>query len=268
MAFTVALVGCGAMGSALLKGWLTLPDSSERFEKIWVISPHREKVAPFLNNPRVRWLSSPTELPQSPDIILFAVKPQILQDILPFYASYQSLFISVATGKSLSFYEKILPPSLPFVRSMPNTPVAMHQGVIGLLTHAKLTEVQEAMVSACFQGLGFCLWVDSDDKLDKLTAISGSGPAYVFAMIEALAHSAESLGFDQKTSLSLSLYTFLGASTYAHQSGESPTLLRQRVTSPQGTTAAALSVFERGALDTLIETAIKAAYTRAKELGE
>lgn len=268
MALKVALIGCGAMGSALLKGWVTLADSLERFEKFWVISPHREKVEPFLTDGRVQWLGSPEGLHQTPDIILFAVKPYLLEDILPIYKSYKSLFVSVATGKSLSFYEGILSPSSSIIRAMPNTPVVIHQGVIGLLGLPQLTENQKTMIGTCFQGLGYCLWVKSDDELDKLTAISGSGPAYVFAMIEAMAASAESLGFDKQTSLTLSLQTFLGASTYAHQSQEPPVLLRQRVTSPQGTTAEALKILETGGFSNLINAAIKAAYNRARELGE
>src|SRR3990167_4345238 len=100
MALKVALVGCGAMGSALLEGWLTLADSLERFEKFWVIAPHRIKVEPFLEDIRVQWLPSAEGLTQTPDIILFAVKPYLLEEILPFYKSYDSLFISVAAGKS------------------------------------------------------------------------------------------------------------------------------------------------------------------------
>lgn len=268
MALRIALVGCGAMGSALLKGWLSLADSFERFEKFWVLTPHRASVKPFLKDGRVHWFSSPTELPQTPDIILFAVKPYLLETILPVYASYKSLFISVAAGKPLSFYEKILSPSLPLIRAMPNTPTIIHQGVIGLLACTRLSEEQKAIVTTCFQGLGFCLWVKSDDDLDKLTALSGSGPAYVFAMIEAFAQSAESLGFDKQTSLTLSLYTFLGASTFAHRSEDSPAILRQRVTSPGGTTAAALGVLEKGGMSNLINEAIKAAYHRAQELGQ
>lgn len=268
MAFKVALVGCGAMGSALLKGWLSLSDSHERFETFSVIAPHREKVEPFLKDTRVQWFSFPEELSHTPDIILFAVKPYVLEEILPAYKSFKSLFISVATGKSLDFYQRILSSSVPFVRAMPNTPVVIHQGVIGLLTRGDLIKAQKTLIETCLGALGFCLWVESDDDLDKLTAITGSGPAYVFAMIEAMAASAESLGFDKKTSLCLSLSTFLGAAAYAHQSEASPTILREMVTSPQGTTAEALKVFERRGLGTMIDEAVKAAYHRAKELGE
>lgn len=268
MAHTIALVGCGAMGSALLKGWLTLPDSHERFEKFWVIAPHREKVESFLKDNRVQWFSSPEELPLTPDVILFAVKPYLLEEILPSYKIFKSLFISVVTGKSLDFYYRILSSDLPVVRAIPNTPVVIHQGVIGLLSAGQLQEDQKALVETCLGALGFCLWVKSDDDLDKLTAISGSGPAYVFAMIEAMATSAETLGVDKATALSLSLATFLGASAYASQSEDSPAELREKVTSPQGTTTQALQVLAKAGLSDIIETAIKAAYQRAKELRE
>jgi pyrroline-5-carboxylate reductase len=268
MALKIALVGCGSMGSALLQGWLTLADSSERFEKFWVIAPHRESVEPFLGDSRVEWCSSHKGLESSPDVILFAIKPHILENLLPAYRAYESLFISVAAGKSLFFYQNILSSSLPFVRAMPNTPITIHRGVIGLLTQTQLTASHQRMVATCFEDLGFCLWVNSDDELDKLTALSGSGPAYVFALIEAFMHTAESLGFDKETSLALSLNIFLGASTFVSQSQESPSTLRQRVTSPQGTTAAGLRVLEAGGLNFLIDTAVRAAYTRAKELGD
>lgn len=268
MALKIALVGCGEMGAALLKGWLTLPDSGERFEKIWVVAPHREKVEPFLKDSRVQWLSSPEDLLSTPDLVLFAVKPVILGDVLKGYTPFKCLFISVATGKSLDFYRRVLPQASSVVRAMPNMPVEIHQGVIGLLSPGQLTASQQFLVETCLGPLGYCLWVESDDDLDKLTAISGSGPAYVFAMIEAMAKSAEALGFEKPTALSLALATFLGASASASQSKDPPSDLRERVTSPQGTTAAALKVFAKADLSGIIERAVKAAYGRAKELGK
>lgn len=266
MGLNIALVGCGSMGSALLKGWLTLPDSPERFAKFWVIAPHRDRVEPYLTDPRVEWHPSPDTLPQTPDIIVFAVKPSMLGDVLPLYQAFDSLFISIAAGKSSAFYQTFLNQH-PFVRAMPNTPVMIHQGVIGLFSNQNLSDKQKTLVETCFQGLGYSLWVHSDDDLDRITAISASGPAYVFAMIESLAQSSVSLGFDQTTSLRLSLHTFLGAAQYAQQSGESPALLRRRVTSPKGTTAAALEVLEKGGMNQLIVDAVKAAYQRAREIG-
>lgn len=257
---SLVLVGCGGMGSALLKGWLTLPEC--HFKNFWVVAPHREKVEPFLEDPRVQWFLSPDQLPDHPDVIVFAVKPFILEQILSAYQSFQSLFISVAAGKPLSFY----PSHQSIVRVMPNIPVNIHQGVIGLLPPPELPEDKMTLLKACFQDLGLCLWLTSDDEIDKLTAISGSGPAYVYYMIEALVKAAESLGFEKKAALSIALTTFRGASNYAHSSNQSPEALRKQVTSPQGTTFEALKVLETGNLYTLINEAVMAAYKRAREL--
>jgi len=265
MALKIALVGCGAMGSALLQGWLSLANSFEKFEKFWVIAPHREKVEPFLTDDRVQWFFSPDQLPETPDVIVFAVKPYLLEEILPLYAPYSCLFVSIAAGKPLSFYRERLVHSSSLLRAMPNLPVMIHQGVIGLLTDSSLRE-EKTIVSALFQGLGLCLWVNTNDELDKLTAISGSGPAYIFAMMEAFAECAESLGFDSKTSQSLAVHTFLGASSYAQKAQEPLSLLRQRVTSPRGTTAEALKVLNAGGMTKLIDKAIKAAYNKAREI--
>ena len=266
MGLSIALVGCGAMGSALLKGWLTLSDTKERFENLWVIAPHREKVEPFLKDPRVGWIPSPEHLPQTPDLILFAVKPYHLADILPHYKAFETLFISVASGKPLSFYETYLSPSSSLVRAMPNTPLSIHQGAIAFLSKVSLSPQNKEKVEACFRGMGFSFWVNSDDDLDKVTALTGSGPAYVFYMIEAFSRAAEVLGFSKETSLQMAISTFEGASIYAQQSGQPPESLRAQVTSPQGTTAEAIKVLERGDLYHLMEEAVKAAYKRAKEL--
>ncbi len=266
MGLSIAHVGCGAMGSALLKGWLTLPDTKERFANFWVIAPHREKVEPFLKDHRVGWMSSPEHLPQTPDLILFAVKPYHLAEILPHYKAFETLFIFVASGKPLSFYEAYLSPSSPLVRAMPNTPLSIHQGAIAFLSKASLSPQNKQRVENCFRGMGFSFWVNSDDELDKVTALTGSGPAYVFYMIEAFAQAAKALGFSKETSLQMAISTFEGASTYAEQSNQSPESLRTQVTSPQGTTAEAIKVLERGDLYHLMEEAVKAAYKRAKEL--
>ncbi len=259
----IALVGCGAMGSALLKGWLSL----DHFETFWVIAPHKESVDPFLEDPRVHWLASPQDLPQTPDALIFAVKPFLLEAILPLYQSLKTLIISVAAGKPLSFYETYFPESS-IIRVMPNLSVSLHQGVLGLLANKQMTSSQKAKVDDCFQNLGFSLWVNSDEDIDKLTAISGSGPAYVFYLIESLAEAAEVLGFEEKTATSLALQTFLGASLTAQASEFSPTILRQHVTSAKGTTAAALEVLEEGQLKNLMAAAVVAAFERTKELRE
>lgn len=268
MSLSLCLVGCGSMGSSLLKGWLTLPHSTSRFKNLWVVAPHREKVTPFLTDPRVVWFSSPMDLPAPPDLFVFAVKPFHLQEILLPYTAFKSLMISVASGKPLSFYEDVFDEAQPIIRAMPNTPVCIHQGVIALLANHNVNKNHKLIAQDCFQGLGYCPWVKTDEEIDKITAISGSGPAYVFFVIEALAEAAESLGFDKHTALNLSLNTFLGASQYAIGAEHAPHILRKHVTSPQGTTEAALNVLEKGHLKEHMEKAVSAAFKRAKELSQ
>ncbi|MBL8676353.1 MAG: pyrroline-5-carboxylate reductase [Alphaproteobacteria bacterium] len=268
MRLSIALVGCGAMGSALLKGWLTLSDTKARFANFWVIEPHREKVELFLKDPRVGWLTSSEQLPQTPDLIFFAVKPYHLADILPHYRVFNTLFISVVSGKPLSFYETYLSSSSSVVRAMPNIPLSIHQGVVAFLSKPSLSTQNKQRVETCFRDMGFSFWGNSDDDLDKITALTGSGPAYVFYMLEVFAQTAEALGFSKETSLQMAISTFEGASIYARQSGQSPENLRAQVTSPQGTTAEAIKVLERRDLYHLMEEAVKAAYKRAKELAD
>ena len=249
------------MGSALLRGWL----ATSPLRTVSVIAPHEITVVPFLADSRVQWFSSPSALQAVPDFFVFAVKPFLLEDILPLYQSFDTLMVSVAAGKSLAFYDTLLSHHS-VIRAMPNLPVGCCQGVIGLLPNAHVTQFQRTLVNTCFQGVGQCHWLGSDEDVDKLTAVAGSGPAYVFYLIEALAQGAQSLGFDPDVALELASQTFFGSIDYARESGNSPSLLRQQVTTPNGTTAAALRVFERGDLNGLMEAAVRAAFARAKEL--
>ncbi len=259
---TLVLVGCGGIGSALLKGWLSLPAYLGHFHNFWVVAPHEDKVSPFLEDPRVQWFPSPNDLPSQPDVIVFAVKPLILNEVLPLYISFECLKITVAAGKSLDFYKS----HQPIVRAMPNLAVSVQRGVIGLYPSVDLSEDMRMLVRNCFQHLGLCLWLSSDEEVDKLTAVSGSGPAYVYYMIESLANAAKSLGFKDEIAKTLALNTFKGAVCYADESNLPPEILRKQVTSPKGTTEAALKVLENGKLCALMEEAVKAAYKRAEEL--
>lgn len=266
MTLTLALVGCGAMGSALLKGWLTLPDSKNCFKNLWVIAPHREKVAPFLSDERVQWFRSPDQLPKTPDLMVFAVKPSRLGEVLPAYKPFKTLMVSVAAGKPISFYETYLSQKATLVRAMPNLPVSVHKGVIGFFSDASLNAEKRICLEIAFKKLGLNLWVNSEDEIDKMTALTGSGPAYVFYLIEGFIEAAKVLGFSENAALQMALQTFLGASTYAYLSQESPKSLREKVTSPQGTTAEGIKVLERGKVYSLLKDAVKAAYKRAREL--
>lgn len=249
------------MGSALLKGWLAhLQDPF-----ISVITPHRASVLSFLGNPRVSWYPSPEILSSLPDVFVFAVKPFLLEAILPLYRDFETLMVSVAAGKPLSFYENLLPDH-GWVRAMPNLPVRYGQGVVGLLANDRARSDYPENLTTCFQGLGACYWMKTDEELDKLTAVSGSGPAYVFFLIETLAQAAESLGFDPTLALSLATQTFLGASVCVASSRESPATLLGQVTTPQGTTAAALAILESAQFKESMQGAVQAAFKRAGEM--
>lgn len=256
----IALVGCGAMGSALLKGWLQSTQGGD----FWVISPQSNKVEPFLSDSRVTWFSSPNQLPHTPDILIFAVKPSLLEEILPLYRSFKTLIISVAAGKPLAFYETYFP-ECPIVRAMPNLLVSVHIGTMGLFANT-LGLKQKEKIEKLFERLAACFWLTDDEEMDKMTAISGSGPAYVFYFIEAFIDAAEALGFDSQTAKTIAFHTFSGANLMATASSLSPAALRQHVTSPNGTTAAALKILEDGGVKRLMIEAAQAAFERAKEL--
>lgn len=268
MGLSLALVGCGSMGSALLKGWLTLPNSHDHFDAFSVIDPHPENILPFQQDKRVSRILSPDLLPSNLNLIVFAIKPSSLEETLPLYAAHKALVISVAAGKSLSFYENFFPENTPIARAMPNLPVSCQQGIIGLLPNKAVTSFDRETLTKCFSPLGFTCWVETDDDIQKLTAISASGPAYVYSLIEAFTEAIENMGFQKPLSDRLALHTFLGACQSVNLSGESPSHLREKVTSPQGTTAAALEVLGKGKLSSLFTQTIEAAYQRAKELSQ
>lgn len=261
----ITLVGCGAMGSALLKGWIKADVAKE----YWVISPQKAPVQPFIEESnRVQWFAGPEELPEAVATLVIALKPFVLSDVLPMYKSVitpDSLVVSVATGKSLDFYKGIL--NHQAIRAMPNTPVSVNRGVIGLFAESSARECWESHVEALLGPLGLTTWVSSEDALNQITALSGSGPAYVFYMIEAMAAAGAKHGLSMEQAYEMALYTVAGAGAYALDSGVSAAKLRKSVTSPKGTTEQALKVLmSNDGIGPLIEKAIEAAYERAKEL--
>lgn len=259
------LVGLGSIGSALLQGW----QKADTFTDISVISPHFEK-SNLDQFPKAKFFHDVLEIEDLAwDYILFAVKPNILPEILPHYQrlmSDRTLFISVAAALPLSRIQEGLGENAQCARVMPNTPVIMNKGVCGLLM-PNGSEPAKQKLESLFLALGDTLWVDSDAALDQITAISGCGPAYVFHMIEALADAAENIGFTKEEALLLAKGTVWGAANYAHEANASPTQLRENVTSPGGMTAAALQVLmSHEGLQALMKKAVAAALKRSEEM--
>lgn len=203
------------------------------------------------------------------DTIVLAVKPKILprvcEDLAPVMRDH--LVISIAAGVLASDIARWLRGYDRVVRAMPNTPAAIGMGVTGLASLPAVTDTQRAIASALMKSVGDVVWMNDETQIDAVTAISGSGPAYVFYFIEALQAAAQQLGLNEKQGRALALATFAGSVQLAAQSEESPEVLRQRVTSRGGTTAAAIGAFEDSNVHESIVKGVLAAHSRAIEMG-
>ena len=258
----MVLLGCGKMGSAMLQGWLAdgLPPGS-----VWVVDP-----APgdWLRTSGVQ-LNTP--LPPDPAVALIAVKPQMMGEALPALAALGgggTLFISVAAGTPIAAYEAVLGPRSPIVRAMPNTPAAIGKGITALIGNAAATAEHMALAEELLSAVGATVRLETEAQMDAVTGLSGSGPAYVFLLIEAMAAAGEAEGLDPDLAMTLARATVAGAAALAEASDEPPAQLRRNVTSPNGTTQAALEVLmqEGAGLPPLMARAIRAAAARSKEL--
>jgi len=260
----LVLLGCGKMGSAMLQGWLKggLPAGS-----VWVIDP---QPSDWLRG--IPGLHLNAALPTAPAIVLVAVKPQMMAAALPTLAvmgNGETLFLSVAAGTSIAHYEQVLGVRTPIIRAMPNTPAAVARGITAIIPNgpgAAGMDLAEALLSA----VGQVVRLDSEAQMDAVTGVSGSGPAYVFHLIETLAAAGVAQGLPADLAMRLAKATVAGAGALAEQADEDPAQLRVNVTSPNGTTAAALAVLmdpETG-FPKLLNRAVAAATERSKELGK
>lgn len=251
------LVGAGKMGGALLKRW----HAQAIAEETLVIDPARN-------------LKSPDDLPAgfAPDAVVFAVKPQILPDIIADYRRYAdagALMISIAAGRSTAFFRQHLGDSAKIIRCMPNTPAAIGEGITGAFALPAVTAEDRALADSLLSPVGEVIWLDDETLLDAVTALSGSGPAYVFLLVECMAAAGEQLGLAPDIAMKLARQTVIGSAALAKAEAATPaSFLRETVTSPNGTTAAALSVLMRdgNGLKDLVQQALAAAAARAKEL--
>ncbi|KIC28838.1 pyrroline-5-carboxylate reductase [Leisingera sp. ANG-M6] len=258
----LVLLGCGKMGSAMLAGWLEggLPASS-----VWVIDPHPSD-----------WLKGTgvhinAELPAAPGIVLIAVKPQMMGEALPTLQSYgngTTLFISVAAGTSIATFEDVLGAQSPIVRAMPNTPAAVGRGITAIIGNSHTSDADLDRAEGLLKAVGQVVRLDNEGQMDAVTGVSGSGPAYVFHLIETLAVAGEAQGLPAELAMQLAKATVAGAGVLAEAAEESPSQLRVNVTSPNGTTQAALEVLmdDDDGFPALLNRAVAAATNRSKEL--
>jgi pyrroline-5-carboxylate reductase len=256
------------MGSALLQSWLK---HDHLFSKVIVVTPHQESVTPFQDADRVCWFAHPGEVDLHPDIILFAVKPQVLPQIISLYQrflTHNPLFLTVVAGFARAFYEHALP-HVSLIRIMPNLPVRVHKGMSALCANAAATPAQQQQCESLMQQVGRVIWVENDEQIDVVTAVAGCGPAYVYLLAEALEKGAEHLGLDTEKAALLARQTIIGAASYLEATDQSVHSLRQQVTSPGGMTEAAVAILQQNRqFDIMFKEALNAAMIRAKQLQE
>jgi pyrroline-5-carboxylate reductase len=203
-------------------------------------------------------------------VLLLAVKPQVIGDVigrLPPLVSTDTLVVSVMAGKTIGWMASHLPAGTAIVRSIPNTPAAVGRGITAAVTNAAVTPAQRALAQTLLEATGAAVWVDREDLIDAATAVSGSGPAYVFLLAESLAKAGEAVGLPADLAMRLARVTVEGAGELLHCSPLDPATLRRNVTSPNGTTQAALNVLmAEDGLDRLMTAAVAAAEQRSREL--
>jgi pyrroline-5-carboxylate reductase len=258
----LVLLGCGKMGSAMLAGWLA---NSLNPSSVHVVDPYPSEWV------LAQGVHVNEELPAKPALVLIAVKPQMMQEALPTLQAMgggETVFLSVAAGISIETYEDILGANSPILRAMPNTPAAIGQGITALIGNAVSTADHIDLAHALLSAIGEVVDLESESQMDAVTGVSGSGPAYVFYMIDALAKAGEAQGLSPDLAMQLAKATVAGAGALAKAAEETPEQLRINVTSPNGTTQAGLEVLmdQNGGLTPLIGGTVAAATMRSKEL--
>jgi pyrroline-5-carboxylate reductase len=264
----IVLIGAGNMGGAMALGWVK---SGIDPASVIAADPNPpEAMKARLSETGIQFAAA---VPQgvTAGVIFVAVKPQVMAEVLPAYKTLigpETVVVSIAAGKTLAFLEEHLGEAA-MVRAMPNTPAMIGRGVTGAFANDRMTPAQRKLVDALLRVSGPVEWVENEALIDAVTAVSGSGPAYVFYLVECMAEAGHKLGLPADLAMRLARATVSGAGELLHQSSGAPSELRKNVTSPGGTTAAALSVLmaEEG-MQPLFDAAIKAARDRAEELAK
>lgn len=259
----LVLLGCGKMGSAMLEGWLA---SGLPAARIWVQDP-----APSDWLKGIEGLHLNEDLPADPAVVLVAVKPQMMGDALPAIEGMgggETIVLSIAAGTPIARFEEVFGTGATIIRAMPNTPAAIGKGITALVGNSNASEANLMLAEALLTSIGQTVRLKSEDQIDAVTGLSGSGPAYVFHLIETLAAAGVAQGLDHALAMQLAKATVAGAGALAESAIETPEQLRINVTSPNGTTQAGLEVLmnENNGLPALIEKTVEAATQRSREL--
>ena len=259
------LLGCGNMGSALLRGWL---ESGLQPSNVTILDPHPNTLVKDLESQGAT--VNPDQIAQ-PHIAFLAVKPQMMEEAAPMltrFSNGETLFVSIAAGTSIRALQDMIGQDAPVLRAMPNTPAIIGKGATAYVPARSVTADQLVLAETLLSHSGITVCISDEKDMDAVTALSGSGPAYIFHMIEAMAAAGEALGLSAEVSMVLAKATVDGAGSLANCSDQTVSVLRENVTSPNGTTAAGLAVLMSASsgLPTLMVATMQAAKDRSVAL--
>ena len=262
----IGFIGAGNMGYALIKG---LINSGYPSENIKACDTNEDLLQKRSKEFGINVYIDNAELLKVCDVVLLAVKPHVLTEVckeLRDSIEPNQLVISIVAGIRANDINRWLGGEFALVRAMPNTPALMQQGITGMFANKLVSDEQKNIVETIISTIGQCFWVEEENLIDAITAISGSGPAYFFLLMQSMTQAAIALGLDKETASALSVQTAYGASMMAVESGEDSQTLRQNVTSPNGTTQAAIELFQNKNFEGIVAAATRAAYDRAHEI--
>ena len=264
----IAFIGCGNLATSLVRGLL---ESGYPKEKIWATNRNAEKNKLLHDSLGIHVSEDNRKAVQHAEVIVLGVKPQQMQsvakDIALIVQEKKPLIISVAIGIDTAMLSRWLGGGdVALVRSMPNTPALVSAGASGLYANVQVTESQKEFAESLHRAVGITIWVEKESLIDVVAALSGSGPAYFFYIIEAMQSAAVKLGLPEKAASELALQTALGASRLALESEDDVLTLRKKVTSPKGTTEQAIKVFDERGLPSIMEAAMRATILHAQAL--
>jgi pyrroline-5-carboxylate reductase len=265
---TVAFIGAGVMGEAMIKGLLHKALISQH--RVIAADPHQDRLQELKQHYDIKTTMQNAEAVADADIVVLSVKPQVLSKVagdLTNLIHTNAMILSIVAGVSIASIEQQLG-NQQIIRAMPNTPGQIGQGITVWTASSSVTTQQREQAQLMLGALGDDIYVNDEHDIDMATALNGTGPAYVFMFMEALIDAGVHLGFSRRESERLVLQTMRGSVEYALQSGVHPAQLRNQVTSPGGTSAAAIYELEKGGIRTVIADAVWAAYRRAVELGK
>lgn len=261
----ISFIGGGNMAQALIGGLISrgLPENQIQ------VSDPVEQIRSILQEKNIAVFTDNAKAIEKADVVVLAVKPQVLADVLkPLHGLFEGkLIISIVAGVTIEIIAA-LTGTQRIVRVMPNTPALVQTGAHGMYADASVSQEDRNLTGKILAATGLGLWVNTEAQIDAVTAVSGSGPAYFFYLMESMIRAGKNMGLDEKVAAALTLQTALGAAQMAISSDKTPAELRKNVTSPNGTTQAALEVFDRAQVSQSIQTALAAAQKRSQELAQ